>query len=383
MLNKIKSKFKNIVIFFQKTLVMTIYFFLKEEKEEYKKKAVIGVEVAGFLKRISDVLNHHGFNLSNNKYYNYSYDYEVYRFSGFLSLIYRCYLLALVARRYNMVTYVGSDSFVLNNDGRRWEFNFLKSKKIKLVCFFLGTDIRSFSLLEERFKKEELDTIATYHNYVLGIDLLERESRLKLICCVADKYSDAIFNYPVDQISYIRREVYYIPYVIDDDCFYRGKEKWTSIDKIVVLHCPTSPIIKGTPLVRAAIKKLKQLGYDFEYVELQGVSNDVVRQELKRAHIVLNQFYAFVPGVFGIESLAANTVLLTSADKNIEPMLPDGANDAWIVTPYWDIFDNLRNVLDSPIGLLEKQAEVGQCWALEHASFENARIYLEDIYRKL
>ena len=46
--------------------------------------------------------------------------------------------------------------------------------------------------------------------------------------------------------------------------------------------------------------------------------------------------------------MAANAVLLSSADGTIEPTLPSGANDAWVVTPYWRLYDNLKAILDHP-----------------------------------
>ncbi len=96
---------------------------------------------------------------------------------------------------------------------------------------------------------------------------------------------------------------------------------------------------------------------------------------LDRAHVVLNQFYAFIPGVFGIEALAANAVLLTSADGTIEPALPPGANDAWVVTPFWRVYDNLKAVLDNP-GTMQSQADRGTAWVEAHCSRSVDRAHL-------
>ena len=160
-------------------------------------------------------------------------------------------------------------------------------------------------------------------------------------------------------------------------------EKWLKPEKLVVVHAPSSPIIKGTPLVRAAIKKLQLEGYDFEYVELIGVPNVVVLNELKRAHIILNEFYAFVPGVFGIEAMSNNAVLLCSADRRIEPTLFEGANEAWVVTPYWLIYDKLKEVLDSPIDQLKRQADEGTLWARKYCTYSFSREYLNSVISEI
>ena len=374
---------KKIIFLLQVILTYTIYLLLKGKRLCPKDGVVVGVETASVLKNLASVVGHDSINLSNNRFYSFEYTYKTYSRGLLYSLFYRCYLLALAAHKYSIVTYIGSDSLLLsNNDFREWEFAFLKKNGLKIVCVYLGTDIRSFSSMNKVFEPKNIDTIATYHNFVLNIDLEKREQRLKGISRVTDKYSDLIFNYPVDQMSYLESNAHYFPYIIDDQMFVKS-DKWSHISKLVVLHCPSSPIIKGTQIVRAAVKKLQLLGYDFEYVELIGVSHEKVRSELARSHIVLNEFYAFVPGVFGLEALASHAALLTSADKNIEPMLPEGANDAWIVTPYWDVLDNLKAALDMPVEQLKKQADKGYEWAEHHASYRSAKAYLDHKYSQL
>ena len=76
--------------------------------------------------------------------------------------------------------------------------------------------------------------------------------------------------------------------------------------------------------------------------------NQVVLEHLKSAHIVLNQFYAFTPGLFGIESMANHCAVLMSADPNIETGLPQDSKDAWMITKYWEVYDNLKYLLDNP-----------------------------------
>jgi hypothetical protein len=112
-------------------------------------------------------------------------------------------------------------------------------------------------------------------------------------------------------------------------------------------------------------------GYDFEYRELIGVSNRVMLEALVDAHVVLNEFYAFVPGLFGVEAMASHCALMTSADDRIETTLPTGANAAWMVTEYWNIYDNLRDLLNNH-ELIKQYADAGFAWALKHCSCKNS-----------
>ena len=92
-----------------------------------------------------------------------------------------------------------------------------------------------------------------------------------------------------------------------------------------------------------------------------------VLSALGEAHIVLNQFYAFVPGVFGIEAMARGAAMLCSADDRLEPDLEPGANDAWLVTSHESIYENVNSLLDDPRALRELAAR-GYRWARANAS---------------
>ena len=109
-----------------------------------------------------------------------------------------------------------------------------------------------------------------------------------------------------------------------------------------------------------------------------GESNSVVLKELRSAHIVLNQFYAFVPGLFGVEAMASHCALLTSADRAIEPTLPEGANDAWIVTKYWEIYENLKLLLDNRAEL-KSVADRGYDWAYKNCRASVSAQIVKDI----
>lgn len=138
-------------------------------------------------------------------------------------------------------------------------------------------------------------------------------------------------------------------------------------DEVVVTHAPSSPVIKGTALVRDAVERLHSEGYAFEYVELIGMPHDAVLTQLRRSHIVANQFYAFVPSVFGIEALASRTAVLMSADASIEPDIAPGSEGAWLVTGPSDVYTNLKRLLDEPTTVLSL-ASKGHEWASATAS---------------
>lgn len=71
-----------------------------------------------------------------------------------------------------------------------------------------------------------------------------------------------------------------------------------------VLHAPSNPFVKGTARIREVIAGLVAEGLPIELVELIGVPNSVVRDELARCHFVVDQLYSDIP-VTGLVAEAA------------------------------------------------------------------------------
>lgn len=312
---------------------------------------------------------------SRHPFYRYRYDHDLpARFSWrplryLVRIIYSPVLFGYLCHRVSGFFYVGGSGYLLNeHDGRDKEFAFLKSKNLKIACLFCGSEIRSLKLMAQLSRHLGRDLIGTYQTIAIpGFDSEYLEGFRRLLAASADAHADHIFNAPVDQISYISRATHPFMYFYPDDQFRRNDQKFSRMDRVKVVHSPSSPLIKGTPLVRAAVKKLKTEGYEFEYLELMGVANSIVLQALAEAHVVLNEFYGLVPGQFGVEAMASHCALLTAADERIEHSLPPGANSAWMVTEYWNIYDNLKRMLDDP-ALIRRYADAGLAWSEEHCS---------------
>lgn len=364
----------------QLRLLKASYFFSSMFWRRPSNDWILGVqEIASFLRNMSESL--HGVKsvcLYDTPFYTFGYDVDwtgSSRVQQFKRLIFGPILLGYFVSRYQGFIYLGSAGFLISDyDGRDAEMAFIKAKHKKIVVFFLGSEIRSYALQKQYCEENDIELVVTYQAYVNPtVGSQKKEELRKRLAKAADSYADVIFNPPIDQMSYLKRNSEDMLYFYPERLFNRNHRKWLDLEKLKIFHGPSSPIIKGTPLVRAAIKKLKMEGYDFDYHEISGVDHAVILNHLATSHIVLNQFYAQVPGVFGVEAMANGCVLLTSADKNIEQSLPKGANEAWIVTPYWDIYDRLKAVLETPAPLLMKQADIGYQWALKnYSSRENA-----------
>lgn len=336
---------------------------------------VVGVEeVASMTTRIAAAIDG-SFSVVHtpHRFYDADYDAIIQDPSSRLAKYRRLYggavLLGWLAGRAHGFVYVARAGFLQSEfDERRYEFDFLRSRGRRIVCVFTGNDIRSPRLMRELEQTMGRPNIATH---LFAADPVfateEYEQRKRAIAAVADDFADAIITARVDQLSYLRSPTRPFLYFYPDEAFDRDLDKFADVDRPVILHAPSNPTLKGTPLVHDAIERLEAEGYDFEYIEVTNASNDEVLRALSRAHIVLNQFYAFVPGVFGIEALSRSCVVLMSADGGIETDLPYGANAAWVVTAPDAVYESLRAVLDEPHGWRD-QARRGHDWALANAS---------------
>jgi hypothetical protein len=85
--------------------------------------------------------------------------------------------------------------------------------------------------------------------------------------------------------------------------------------------------------------------------------------------------------MFGVESLANHTAVLMSADPDIETGLPQDVKGAWMITKYWQVYDNLKFLLDNPKEI-KKYADIGYDFALNHYTYEKASEYLHQVFKE-
>jgi hypothetical protein len=354
---------------------------------------VVGTgEVAGMTKMIANAIpNSYSVVLEKNRFYNYNYNFQglalkSHVFSRLLFYITGPVLLGYLASRVYGFIYVGSSGFLISQvDSREYEFRFLKSHGKKVVCYLTGADIRSPLKMRLAFEKSGEENYGNYIPFVNSVyDTDDHESRVKEVARVVDKYSDAFFNAEYDQAAHLNRKAHAFMYFFSLENIDFNNEKYNQIltTRIRILHAPSSPVLKGTPVVRTVIRMLQNEGFKFEYVELTNSPNSQILERLHDSHIVINELYAFMPGVFAIEAMAMSCVVLTRADSLYETQLPASSNDAWVVTPAYALYTNLKKLLENPSSL-EIQARKGFDWVRENSSLQACGPKLNSILKDL
>lgn len=358
-------------------------FFIPLNKNHHK--WVVGVdEIASNIFFIGNILEKTTtVSFSKNKFYTLKYDYNLNISNKYIMYICRLFygplLLGYLVNKNSHFFYIWSTGFLLN---RKQEFRFLKYLNKKIVCCFVGDDIRSLVKTIKYSKSQNEDTYANYYGIVNPVYLTDKyEFDKREIARITDKYADIVFNAKYDQMSYLQSKQFNWIYTYDKNKFFKNDNKFKDIKKIKILHAPSNAVYKGTQLVRAAIKKLQIENYDFDYIELQNMQNEVVLEHLKSSHVVLNSFYSYVPGLFGIEAMANHCAVLMSADPSIEIGLPQDSKDAWLITKYWEVYDNLKYLLDNP-EKIKYYADRGYDFAYKHYTYEAASEYINKVLKE-
>lgn len=278
-------------------------------------------------------------------------------------------LLAWLVHRARGFIYVGGGGFLDgHHDQREYEFRFLRARGRRIVCYFTGNDIRSPKLMAERARltgRPNLGTALLSVDPVFATDEYDDARRRRAE--VADEHADVIFNAREDQLSYLTSDTRPFLYFYPDEQFAPSTTKFDAPAKIVVVHAPSNPLLKGTDAVRRAMARITAEHPEVEYRELIGVPHAEVIAALDEAHIALNEFYSSLPGVFGVEAMARRCVLVTSANVADEPDLGADAEGAWVVADVDTLYSVVTEVLDHP-ERMTTQSSAGWEWARRHAS---------------
>lgn len=314
---------------------------------------------------------------ARNPFYSVEYDAVIQTTStalgGRLATWRRLYggpiLLAWLVNRARGFIYVGGGAFLEgHHDEREFEFAFIRRHGRRLVCYFTGNDIRSPRLSQQRAEETGRPNIGSILATIDPIFAapeydLARRTRAQ----VAERHAEAIFNARNDQLSYLEGHTHPFLYFYPDEQFVDSTVKFDAPERIVVVHAPSNPLLKGTDAVREVMARITQSHPHVEYRELIGVPHEQVLAALDDAHVALNEFYASVPGVFGVEAMARRCVLVTSARASDEPDLGEDADEAWVIADVHTLHDALLTVLAHPEEMAA-QAARGHAWAMANAS---------------
>lgn len=159
----------------------------------------------------------------------------------------------------------------------------------KVIMQYWGSDVRLYSVAK---KMNKYVKVKNYNE-----DLIKRKveflSKYIKHCFVDQELGEYVKNYHSD--------IHYVKQAIDLEK-YKYIEK-TDNNRLLIVHAPTSPEIKGTRYIIEAINNLK-LKYDFDFELVQGLAHEEAVKVYRKADLIIDQILGGSYGLFSIESMA-------------------------------------------------------------------------------
>jgi len=225
-------------------------------------------------------------------------------FWGGAQLFLGALLLLWTAARYDVFIFGFGTSFLL-----LYDLPFLKWLGKKIIFVFLGSDARPLYL----------NGMFVGTGDRPNVERCRRATRaVKRRIATIERYADVIISLPTYGLFHEK------PFVLHGIIGFPSEAaSITAIEvpsrnpKLVrILHSPSSPILKGTPQIGAAIERLRAKGYAIEWVTISGQPNEVVLRELAQCDFVVDQLYGdwLMPGFATEAALAGKAAIIGGYD---------------------------------------------------------------------
>lgn len=271
-----------------------------------------------------------------------------------------------------------SGGFLSRSVFKRFESLILKVLNKKTICIPYGADFYQYSMVND-FKRRH--TLIGFYNQ-LGIN---EESTKRNVFHWA-KYADVIIpGYLVEGLS--RWDTLpYTPIVIDTHNYpekvsfnlSKGKNHETPIK---IIHTPNHRIVKGTEYIIDVIKKLKQEGFFIDFILLEKIQNNKVREILTNSDILIDQLYSGY-ALSAIEGLSSGCVVLSNITRsNYEDLMRTFSylNECPIVSvDNFDLYKQLKLLLENP-KLRKELAILSQKYANKYHSYNSFNILMKKV----
>ena len=187
----------------------------------------------------------------------------------------------------------------------RVELGLLKLLRKKIIIFYQGSDARQNDFCNKNFKIK-----IPYENHSKTGNFKYDEMKRKSINFYS-KYASRIYSLNPDLLHMLPSSTEFLPYSNIDirkwDTFYTQKSK----RPLRIGHAPTNQGLKGTFLIKKAVKRLQNNGFEFEFVVVEGLSFNKAVEIYKTLDILVDQLFAGWYGGLAVELMSLGKPVVT------------------------------------------------------------------------
>ncbi len=353
-----------------------------------KKIWIEGIETAGLVHTLAQGFSKQGYKVitfaDKNPFYNYTYSIDKYNFINDLKstkllnypVLTRLGLIYInkfaphkrtqFFKRIQLKLLTRVDFYIPIFEThflKEIDFKEIVKHKTKIIGYFLGSEIRIYSVFCKHFNVSQEVLGQTY----LNESFQNKASKLRYF----EKYAHCIFSVP-DQMSIATKAYFHLQLPFDTSKFvFRINENETPI----VLHCPSNSDFKGTSIIKQVIAELKNEGLNFEFKLLQNIPHTELLKELTKADILVDELYGNGPGLLSFEAMASGCAVLT---KHLEDS-PDCFKPPVIAVNK----DSLKEKLKAILLAKDKQVEFaknGKTYLMQHNNLDKV---ITDMLQKM
>lgn len=202
--------------------------------------------------------------------------------------IYLLFIFIYCLYKYDVFIFTYGTSFLRRN----LDLPILKFFGRKIIMLYLGSDCRPPYIAGNR---RELSTK----------DVIKLSKKMSKNIKRVEKYADYIINYPPQALFHNKKFILglIIGLPIYNNRLEIKKRASQKRNIVTILHSPSSPIDKGTSIIRKIIQNLIDKGYNINYVELVNKSHDEVIQNIENCDFVIDQMFSDTPmAIFATEA---------------------------------------------------------------------------------
>jgi glycosyltransferase involved in cell wall biosynthesis len=187
-----------------------------------------------------------------------------------------------------------------------------------------------------------------------------------------------------------RYDVLLFSALVVDTNLWLPKKKYSKSDgvnaAVKIIHSPNFNGFKGTNIIIKAIEELKIEGLKIEFIYLQKMHNDLLREKMAEADIHVEQILFTGYGLNGIEGMALGLPVLSNLDNEYSTRVFRRFSYldecAILSTTPENIKENLRVLIRNP-ELREELGKANRAYVEKYHSYKASQYLFGSIYHKL